>query len=117
MWFQTATFYEIPVYAFYDSNGDGIGDLPGITAKLDYLEWLGVDCLWLLPFYPSPMVDGGYDVSNLVGVREDFGTLEDLKALLDEIHVRGIAILVALFKNAGDMPPLVFPEFPFDGFM
>jgi maltose alpha-D-glucosyltransferase/alpha-amylase len=99
MWFQTATFYEVPVHAFYDANGDGIGDLAGIAAKLDYLEWLGVDCVWLLPFYPSPMVDGGYDVSDLTGVREDFGTIEEVRALLEAIHSRGMRAMADVIVN------------------
>jgi maltose alpha-D-glucosyltransferase/alpha-amylase len=99
MWFQTATFYEIPVQAFFDSNGDGIGDLAGITAKLDYLQWLGIDCLWLLPFYPSPMVDGGYDVSDLTGVREEFGSPADVRALVDEVHSRGMRLIADLIVN------------------
>ncbi len=106
MWFQTATFYEISIHAFYDSTGDGIGDIPGVTAKLDYLEWLGVDCLWLLPFYPSPMVDGGYDVSDLTGVREEFGTLDDVKELLTEIHARGMrAIADVIVNHTSDQHP------------
>ena len=99
MWFQTATFYEIPVHAFFDSNDDGVGDLAGITSKLDYLEWLGVDCLWLLPFYPSPMVDGGYDVSDLTGVREGSGTLDDVRQLVDEAHARGLRLIADLIVN------------------
>jgi maltose alpha-D-glucosyltransferase/alpha-amylase len=99
MWHQTATFYEIPIHAFFDSNDDGVGDIAGVAAKLDYLEWLGVDCLWLLPFYPSPMVDGGYDVSDLTGVRADFGTLEDVKELVDEIHARGMRVMADIIVN------------------
>jgi len=99
MWFETATFYEIPVHAFFDANGDGIGDIAGITAKLDYLQWLGVDCVWLLPFYPSPMVDGGYDISDLTGVRAEFGTLEDVGVLLDEIHRRGMRAMADVIVN------------------
>ncbi len=99
MWYQTATFYEIPVQAFFDSTGNGIGDIAGITAKLDYLQWLGADCLWLLPFYPSPLVDGGYDVSDLTGVRREFGTLDDVKFLLAEIHGRGMRVISDLIVN------------------
>ena len=99
MWFETATFYEVPVHAFYDSTGDGIGDIAGITAKLDYLESLGVECVWLLPFYPSPMVDGGYDISDLTGVRSEFGTIEDVRTLLAEIHRRGMRAMADVIVN------------------
>ena len=64
LWFKTATFYEIHVRGFYDGNADGSGDFRGLTEKLDYLEWLGIDCIWLLPMYPSPLRDGGYDISD-----------------------------------------------------
>ena len=63
-WFKDAIFYEVYVRGFYDSDGDGVGDFRGLTAKLDYLEWLGIDCIWLLPFYESPLKDGGYDISD-----------------------------------------------------
>ncbi len=99
MWYKTAVFYQIPVHAFFDTNDDGIGDLAGVTAKLDYLEWLGVDCLWLLPFYPSPMVDGGYDVSDLRGVRAEYGTLADVEALLEAAHDRGMRVIADLVVN------------------
>ncbi len=99
VWYETAVFYEIPVHAFFDSNGDGIGDIAGITAKLDYLEWLGVDCLWLLPFFPSPMVDGGYDVSDLTGVRAEYGTLDDVRALLHQAHTRGMRVIADMVMN------------------
>lgn len=99
VWYKTAVFYEIPVHGFFDSNGDGIGDLAGITAKLDYLEWLGVDCVWLLPFYPSPMVDGGYDVSDLTGVRAEYGSLEDVEQLLAEAHSRGMKVIADMVMN------------------
>jgi maltose alpha-D-glucosyltransferase/alpha-amylase len=99
MWYQNATFYEIPVHAFYDSNGDGLGDIVGITAKLDYLQWLGIDCLWLLPFYPSPMVDGGYDISDLTGVRAEFGTIDDVRELLAEAHARDMRVIGDVVVN------------------
>src|SRR5688500_16452401 len=76
-WFKRAVFYEVLVRSFYDSQGDGIGDLQGLTQKLDYLRWLGVDCLWLPPFFPSPLRDGGYDVAAYMDVAPEFGTLED----------------------------------------
>ena len=72
-WYRRAVFYEVLTRGFFDSNDDGIGDLAGLRAKLDYLEWLGVDCLWLLPFYPSPMRDGGYDISDFFTVHPDLG--------------------------------------------
>jgi maltose alpha-D-glucosyltransferase/alpha-amylase len=87
-WFKRAVFYEVLVRGFHDSNKDGTGDLIGLTAKLDYLEWLGVDCLWLPPFYPSPLRDGGYDVSDFIGVLPEFGTVEDFHAFLDAAHSR-----------------------------
>jgi len=98
-WWRQSVFYEIPVHVFSDSNGDGIGDFAGVTSKLDYLEWLGVDCIWLLPFYPSPMVDGGYDVSDLTGVREEFGSIDDLRTLIVEAHRHGVAVIADLVIN------------------
>ncbi len=77
----------------------GSGDLPGLIAKLDYLQWLGVDCLWLLPFYPSPLRDGGYDISDYFTVHPDFGTVEDLRHLLREAHARGIRVIADLVIN------------------
>ena len=99
LWYKDAVFYEIPVKAFADGNGDGIGDVQGLIGKLDYLEWLGVDCLWLLPFYPSPLRDDGYDVSDFYNVAEHFGTKEDVRRLLDEAHRRGIRVIVDLVLN------------------
>jgi len=98
-WYQTASFYELSPRAFFDSNGDGIGDLAGITAKLDYLAWLGVDCLWLLPFYPSPLRDGGYDVSDFVAVAPECGTVADFAHLVDEAHRLGLRIINDLVIN------------------
>lgn len=99
LWYKDAIFYEVYVRGFYDSNGDGIGDLRGLTEKLDYLQWLGVDCLWLLPLYPSPLRDGGYDIANYNGIMSEFGTLEDFKQLLDAAHARGIRIIIDLVLN------------------
>jgi maltose alpha-D-glucosyltransferase/alpha-amylase len=92
-------FYELLPRSFFDSNADGIGDFQGLTARLDYLEWLGVDCLWLLPFYPSPLRDGGYDVSDFLSVAPECGSLEDLAGLVDEAHRRGIRIISDLVMN------------------
>src|SRR5437764_5372703 len=93
-WFKRAVFYEVLVRGFSDSNGDGTGDLRGLADKLDNLQWLGVDCLWLPPFYPSPLRDGGYDVSDYTGVLPDFGTIEDIKGFLDAAHARGLKVIV-----------------------
>jgi maltose alpha-D-glucosyltransferase/alpha-amylase len=98
-WFKRAVFYEVLVRAFKDSNGDGIGDLPGLTERLDYLKWLGVDCLWLPPFYASPLRDGGYDISDYRAVHQDFGTVEDFVTLLDEAHQRGIRVITDMVLN------------------
>src|SRR5262245_17295982 len=89
-WFQRAVFYEVLVRAFYDSNADGQGDLRGLIDRLDYLQWLGVDCLWLPPFYDSPLRDGGYDIRDFYRVLPEFGTVENLVQLLDAAHKRGI---------------------------
>ena len=77
LWYKDAVFYELHVRAFQDANGDGIGDFAGLTSRLDYLKELGVDCLWLLPFYPSPLRDDGYDVSDHRAVHPDYGTTAD----------------------------------------
>ncbi len=98
-WYERAVFYELAPRSFYDANGDGIGDLEGIRAKLDYLEWLGVDCLWLLPYYPSPLRDGGYDVSDFMTIAPELGRVEDLASLLEEAHRRHIRIISDLVMN------------------
>ncbi len=98
-WYQTAVFYEVPVYAFRDSNGDGVGDFRGLTEKLDYLQWLGVDCLWLVPFYQSPLRDGGYDVSDFNAVLPRYGNVDDVRVLLDAAHERGIRVIADLPVN------------------
>ncbi|MCW2747597.1 MAG: malZ, partial [Nocardioidaceae bacterium] len=98
-WFKSAVFYEVLVRAFKDSNGDGTGDLRGLASKLDYLEWLGVDCLWLPPFYASPLRDGGYDISDFRAVLPEFGTVDDFVYLLEEAHKRGIRVVTDLVLN------------------
>jgi maltose alpha-D-glucosyltransferase/alpha-amylase len=98
-WYKSAVFYEVFVRAFADSNGDGIGDLPGLMSRLDYLQDLGVDALWLLPISPSPLRDHGYDVSDYVGVHPAYGTLQDFRALVAEAHRRGLRIVVELIPN------------------
>src|SRR5271154_2030694 len=92
-WYQRAVFYEVLVRGFFDGNNDGSGDLQGITAKLDYLEWLRGACLWLLPFYQSPLRDGGYDISDFFTVLPEYGDLGAAMELVEEAHKRGIRII------------------------
>lgn len=95
-WLETAVFYQIYPQSFYDSNGDGIGDLPGILAKMDYIQSLGVTALWLNPCFVSPFQDAGYDVADYYNVAPRYGTNEDLKRLFEEARQRGIRILLDL---------------------
>ena len=83
LWFKRAVFYEIHIRGFYDGNGDGSGDLRGLTEKLEYLKWLGIDCLWLLPMYPSPLRDGGYDIADFLAIHPDYGAVEDFRRFVD----------------------------------
>jgi maltose alpha-D-glucosyltransferase/alpha-amylase len=99
LWFKDAVFYEIYVRGFYDSNADGIGDFRGLTEKLDYLEWLGIDCVWLLPMYASPLRDGGYDIADFYSMLPEYGTLEDFKTFLAAAHARGIRVITDLVVN------------------
>ncbi len=99
LWYKDAIFYELHVKTFFDSNGDGIGDFRGLTEKLDYLQALGVDCLWLLPFYPSPLRDDGYDIADYFGVHPDYGTLQDFKAFLKAARHRGMRVIADLVVN------------------
>jgi len=98
-WYQRAVFYEVLVQGFNDATGDGTGDIKGLTEKLDYLEWLGVDCLWLLPFYQSPLRDGGYDSSDFFTVLPAYGDVKDAANLIDEAHARGMRIIADLVMN------------------
>ncbi|HEY9474845.1 MAG TPA: maltose alpha-D-glucosyltransferase [Mycobacteriales bacterium] len=98
-WYRRAVFYEVLVRGFLDSNGDGIGDLPGLTAKLDYLQWLGVDCLWLPPFFASPLRDGGYDVADYTSVLPEYGSNEDFAEFLEAAHARGIRLIIDFVMN------------------
>src|SRR5512143_3507577 len=99
LWYKDAVIYELPVKSFVDSNEDGIGDFPGLTSRLDYLEGLGVTALWLLPFYPSPLKDDGYDIATYFAVHPDYGTLADFKVFLREAHKRGIRVIIELVLN------------------
>jgi maltose alpha-D-glucosyltransferase/alpha-amylase len=98
-WYKEAVFYEVPIKSFYDSNRDGIGDLPGLTQKLDYLQHLEVDCLWLLPMYPSPLRDDGYDIADFYNIHPDYGTLEDFDTFIKAAHERKIRVICDLVLN------------------
>ena len=98
-WWQRGIIYQIYPRSFLDSNGDGVGDLPGIVSRLDYLRWLGVDALWLSPIYPSPMADFGYDISNYTDVHPLFGTLQDLDTLLEQAHQRDLKLILDFVPN------------------
>lgn len=98
-WYKEAVFYEIYVPAFCDSNGDGTGDLPGIISRIDYLKGLGVNALWLTPFYPSPLVDNGYDISDYLEVDERYGTLSDFDRLLEKAHEAGMKVIIDMVLN------------------
>lgn len=99
LWFKDAVFYEIYVRGFYDSNADGVGDFRGLIEKLDYLEWLGIDCIWLLPMYASPLRDGGYDISDYQAMLPEYGSIKDFKRFLDAAHKRGIRVIADLVLN------------------
>ncbi|MBI4083076.1 MAG: maltose alpha-D-glucosyltransferase [Candidatus Lambdaproteobacteria bacterium] len=99
LWYKDAIIYELRVRSFFDSNGDGIGDFRGLTEKLDYVQELGVTALWLLPFYPSPLRDDGYDISDYTGIHPDHGTLADFKAFLKAAHRRGLRVITELVLN------------------
>lgn len=98
-WFKTAVFYEVPIYAFGDSNGDGTGDFVGLADRLDYLQWLGVDCLWILPFYESPLRDGGYDVAHFRKVLPAYGDVADVQRFVEEVHARGMKVIADFVVN------------------
>ncbi len=98
-WFRNSIFYEVLIRGFFDSNNDGTGDIPGLIAKLDYLEWLGIDCIWLLPFFSSPLRDGGYDISDFLTVLPSYGNVSDVENLLDQAHSRGIKVIADLVVN------------------
>jgi maltose alpha-D-glucosyltransferase/alpha-amylase len=99
LWYKDAIIYEVPVRAFYDSNGDGIGDFRGLAAKLDYLVDLGVTAVWLLPFYPSPLKDDGYDIADYTDVHPAYGTLADVRHFIREAHRRGLRVITELVCN------------------
>jgi maltose alpha-D-glucosyltransferase/alpha-amylase len=98
-WYINALFYEVHVRAYCDSNADGIGDLPGLISKLDYIKSVGVNCVWILPIYPSPLKDDGYDIADYYDVHPDYGTIEDFKHLVQAAHERGLKVIADLVLN------------------
>jgi maltose alpha-D-glucosyltransferase/alpha-amylase len=99
LWFKTAIFYEIHIRGFFDGDDDGSGDFRGLIEKLDYLQWLGIDCIWLLPMYASPLRDGGYDISDFFAIHPDYGTVDDFKTFVDQAHQRGIRVIADFVVN------------------
>jgi maltose alpha-D-glucosyltransferase/alpha-amylase len=98
-WYKQAVIYELPVKSFADGNADGVGDFAGLVERLDYVEALGVTCLWLLPFFPSPLRDDGYDIADYCGIHPSYGTLDDFRALLEACHARGLRVVIELVLN------------------
>jgi len=99
LWYRDAIFYELHVKAFQDSNGDGIGDFRGLGDRLDFLQDLGVDCIWLLPFYPSPLRDDGYDIADYYTINPQYGNIDDFQRFMDEAHRRGMRVIADLVLN------------------
>jgi maltose alpha-D-glucosyltransferase/alpha-amylase len=99
LWYKNAVFYQVYVRAFFDSNADGHGDLRGLTLKLDYLQDLGIDCLWIMPVYPSPLLDDGYDIADFYDIHPDYGTLRDFKDFIEAAHQRGMRVITDLVLN------------------
>src|SRR5215470_10085558 len=99
LWYKDAIIYQVHVKSFFDANNDGIGDFPGLLSKLDYIAELGVSAIWLLPFYPSPLLDDGYDIADYRGVHPDYGTLADLRRFIHEAHKRGLRVITELVVN------------------
>ena len=99
LWFKDAIIYQIHVKSFFDSTNDGVGDFPGLTQKLDYLHSLGITCIWLLPFFPSPLKDDGYDIADYLNVHPSYGTLNDFQAFVRAAHARNIKVMIELVVN------------------
>jgi maltose alpha-D-glucosyltransferase/alpha-amylase len=98
-WYRRALFYEVLIRGFQDASGDGTGDIKGLTARLDYLQWLGIDCIWLLPIYSSPLRDGGYDIADYLRILPEYGNIADFVELVEQAHKRGMRIIADLVMN------------------
>ncbi|MGD0700044.1 MAG: maltose alpha-D-glucosyltransferase [Trebonia sp.] len=98
-WYRRALFYEVLIRGFQDASGDGTGDIKGLTARLDYLQWLGIDCIWLLPIYESPLRDGGYDIADYLRILPEYGNIADFVELVEQAHRRGMRIIADLVMN------------------
>ena len=99
LWYKDALIYQVHVRTFYDSTGDGVGDFRGLAQKLDYLQELGITAIWLMPFFPSPLRDDGYDIADYRSVHPSYGTLDDFKAFLEAAHQRGIRVIIEMVLN------------------
>ena len=99
LWFKDGVIYQVHVKSFFDANGDGIGDIAGLTEKLDYIAELGASTIWLLPFYPSPRRDDGYDIADYRSVHPEYGTLRDMRRFIAAAHARNIRVIIELVIN------------------
>jgi len=99
MWFKDAVFYQVQVKGFYDSSGDGVGDFRGMAEKIDHIKDLGIDCIWIMPLYPSPLRDDGYDIADFNNIQPEYGTLDDFKEFIDLAHAKGIRVIADLVMN------------------
>lgn len=98
-WYKDAVVYQLHIKSFFDANNDGVGDFPGLMQKLDYIAQLGVDTIWVLPFYPSPRRDDGYDIADYRGIHADYGTMQDMRAFVKAAHERGLRVITELVVN------------------
>src|SRR6266851_8350291 len=106
LWYKDAVIYQLNVKSFFDSNDDGIGDFKGLTSKLEYIRDLGVNTIWLMPFYPSPLKDDGYDISDYQNVHPQYGTLDDFRTMMHEAHRLGLKVVtVLIINNTSDQHP------------
>src|SRR3982751_6653431 len=99
LWYKDAVIYQLHVKSFFDSNNDGVGDFAGLISKLDYIAELSVTAIWMLPFYPSPRRDDGYDIAEYTGVHADYGDMNDVRRFIDEAHARGLKVINELVIN------------------